>query len=304
MSDTICIYHGNCADGFGAAWSVRHALGDDVEYYPGVYQQDPPDVTGKHVILVDFSYKKPVLDAMNKVAKSMLILDHHKSAAEDLAAYAPPLMGYGEDNWDTHKRDYAGYATSDVEPQTPRAKFDMEKSGAMLAWEFFNPRKPAPSLIEVIQDRDLWKFEIPGTREMQAALFSYPYDFEVWDHLMQRDLGELFSEGVALERKHFKDIKEFIRVAARRMTIAGHDVPCLNAPYFWSSDAGHIMAQGEPFAACYWDTPTGRVFSLRSADDGEDVSAVAVQYGGGGHKAAAGFQVPHGHDICKPDNYN
>lgn len=81
------------------------------------------------------------------------------------------------------------------------------------------------------------------------------------------------------------------------MVIDGFDVPVANLPYTLSSDAGHLMAQGEPFAACYWDTPAGRVFSLRSSDAGEDVSAVAKTYGGGGHRNAAGFQVPHSHTL-------
>ena len=59
---TLCIYHGNCADGFGAAWAIRHALGDTVEFMAGVYQQEPPDVAGRDVILVDFSYKAAVIE--------------------------------------------------------------------------------------------------------------------------------------------------------------------------------------------------------------------------------------------------
>ncbi len=78
------------------------------------------------------------------------------------------------------------------------------------------------------------------------------------------------------------------------MTIGGWDVPVANLPYTMSSDAGHRLAQGEPFAACYWDTPNGRVFSLRSTDDGLDVSAIAKQYGGGGHEHAAGFRLAPG----------
>jgi oligoribonuclease NrnB/cAMP/cGMP phosphodiesterase (DHH superfamily) len=57
-------------------------------------------------------------------------------------------------------------------------------------------------------------------------------------------------------------------------------------------DAGHIMGKGEPFAACYWDTPGWRVFSLRSEDGAQDVSEVAAKFGGGGHKHAAGFKLP------------
>lgn len=283
---TLCIYHGNCADGFGAAWAVRKALGDDVEFYPGVHQQDPPDVKGRNVIMVDFSYKRPVIEKMATQAKSILILDHHKSAAEDLAGFPNPpadlfdrVSGLPFKGWIPNSGVYA--------------EFDMNRSGAGMAWDHFCGGE-RPALINHIEDRDLWRFKLEGTREIQAALFSYPYDFEVWDKLMEMDPQQLRKDGEAIERKHFKDIREFIGAAQRRMVIAGIDVPALNAPYFWSSDAGHIMSEGEPFAACYWDTPSGRVFSLRSGENGEDVSAIAKTYGGGGHRNAAGFSMPIG----------
>lgn len=276
MSKKLCIYHGNCADGFGAAWVVRLAYGaDNVEFHPGVYQDPPPNVEGREVIIVDFSYKRPIMERICEDAATVLVLDHHKSAMEDLA---------GLEEWAV----LAGM------PGQVDVYFDMTRSGAMMAWNHFF-EGPAPKLIQHIQDRDLWKFDLPGTREIQAAVFSYPYDFDVWDKLMNsfNDAWEtpLFNEGAAIERKHFKDIHEFIKAAAYRMEIAGHDVPVLNAPYFWSSDAGHIMGKGEPFAACYWDTPDGRVFSLRSDENGLDVSEIAKQFGGGGHKHAAGYRV-------------
>ena len=282
----LCIYHGNCADGFGAAWAVWHALGDGVDFHAGTYQNPPPDVTGRSVIMVDFSYKREVLEAMADTARAILILDHHKSAAEDLEPYTRlPWDSSGiAEEWDRAKAEGKGYIV---------AQFDMNRSGSGMAWDFFNSSKPRPHLISHIEDRDLWRFKLDGTREIQAAVFSYPYEFEVWDNLMAMDPQQLRSDGAAIERKHFKDIREFIEAAGHRMEIAGHDVPALNAPYFWSSDAGHIMAQGEPFAACYWDTADGRVFSLRSADDGLDVSEIAKQFGGGGHKHAAGYMVRH-----------
>lgn len=33
--------------------------------------------------------------------------------------------------------------------------------------------------------------------------------------------------------------------------------------------------------------------------DGVDVSEIAKQYGGGGHRNAAGFQIPYGHELTK-----
>ena len=56
----LCIYHHNCADGFTAAWVVKKAFGN-VDFHPGKYNEPPPDVTGRDVIIVDFSYKYDVL---------------------------------------------------------------------------------------------------------------------------------------------------------------------------------------------------------------------------------------------------
>jgi oligoribonuclease NrnB/cAMP/cGMP phosphodiesterase (DHH superfamily) len=266
----ICIYHGNCADGFGAAWVVRRAykvLEEPyrAEFHAGVYQQPPPDVTGREVIMVDFSYKRPVLLEMAEKARSILIIDHHKTAAEDLVDL----------------------------PENVRTVFDMEHSGAMLTWLEYFPRERVPRLIEHIEDRDLWRFNMSGTREIQANVFSHPYDFAVWDELMESRMDDLLAEGRAIERKHFKDIRELLPVVTRRMVIGGHNVPIANLPYIHVSDAAHELAKGEPFAGCYWDTPKGRVFGLRSSEDGLDVSEIAKQYGGGGHKHAAGFTVSY-----------
>ena len=267
----LCIYHGNCLDGYGAAWAVRHALGENVEFYKGIHQQPPPEVNGQDVFLVDFSYKKEVLEDMLKTAASITILDHHVSAEEDLSE----LLKVGK----------------------IKGLFDMNKSGAMLAWQWFNSDQQPPVLIKHIQDRDLWLFKLDGTREINAALSSYPFDFKVWDKLMASNKDELEAlkrDGEAIERKLKKDIKELLASGVRRMVIAGYDVPVLNASSAYVSDAGHIMSDGEAFAACYWDHPDGRSFSLRSSENGIDVAEVAKIYGGGGHKKAAGFTVQIG----------
>ncbi len=258
----LCIYHGNCADGFTAAWVVRKALGEDVQFHHGVYQDHPPDVEGRDVYLVDFSYKRSVLEVLREQAASVTILDHHQTAEADL-------------------KDLPGI----------HAVFDLNRSGARITWDYFFPNIAPPALLLHIEDRDLWRFAIRKTREIQAAVFAYPYDFKTWDYLMSADLQQLAVEGEAIERKHFKDIRELIGVVTRRMTIGGYNVSVANLPYTLTSDAGHILAKDEPFAGCYWDTPQGRVFSLRSTDGGVDVAEVAKQYGGGGHRHASGFRL-------------
>lgn len=289
MSKPLCIYHGNCADGFGAAWAVRKALGD-IDFHAGIYQNPPPDVTGRDVVMVDFSYKRPVLLAMAEQARTILILDHHKTAAEDLAGFPAPPATY-----DDFIFNCTGIA----------AEFDMNRSGATMAWDFFHDTT-RPKLIETIEDRDLWRFKLPKTREIQASVFSYPYDFDVWDRLMETEQSELAVEGEAIERKHHKDIAELLTVTTRKFKIkAPHPdgmvggivelpIELANLPYTLTSDAGHALAKRSHhgIGGCYWDTPEGRVFSLRATETGLDVSAIAKLYGGGGHKAASGFRVP------------
>ncbi len=262
----LCIYHADCADGFSAAWVVNKYFNGEVDFYRGVYQDTPPDVRGRKLVyLVDFSYKRNVMTEIINEAVSVTVLDHHKSAMEDLAGLKG-LLGV----------------------------FDMNKCGARVTWEYFYGDTPPPKLLDHVEDRDLWRFKLNGTREIQANVFSYPYTFETWDSLMSADVEELRRDGAAIERKHFKDIHELLPRVTRRMNIGGYSVPVANLPYIYSSDAGHELAKGEPFAACYWDTPSGRQFSLRSEGyDAVDVSQIAALYGGGGHRGAAGFKVSY-----------
>ena len=286
MQRPLVIYHGNCAYGFSAAWCFWRKYGTGADYVAGVYQQDPPDVTGRDVYLVDFSYKRPVVARMMEQANCVALIDHHKTAMEDLqplfAEYETDALAYGTDK---------------------RAIWycDLNRSGATLAWDYLFPGEDRPLLLGHVEDRDLWRFKLAGTREIQAFVFSHEYSFELWDKLMSADQVELLkmtAAGAAIERKHHKDVAELVAVCKRRMVIGAYDVPVASLPYTLVSDAAHLMAQGEPFAACYWDTAEGRVFGLRATDDGVDVSDVAKQYGGGGHAKAAGFKVPRGHSLA------
>lgn len=303
----LCIYHGNCADGFTAAWAVWKRFGDLFDYHAGVYQDAPPDVTNRDVVLVDFSYKREVMRSLRGhgkgKARSVLVLDHHKSAAEDLSLqegnFCVDISKWtGPLTWERHMQNAI---QDDMEGahDSVYCLFDMERSGAGIAWDFFHPDTPRPGLVNYVEDRDLWRFRLTGSREVNAYVFATRYVFVEWDHLerLTRDhiaLQNVIDMGGAIEMKHHKDVAELVAAMKRRMNIGGHEVWAANLPYTLTSDAGNLMAQGEPFAACYWDTPEGRVFSLRSTPDGLDVSVIAAAYGGGGHKNASGFRLPHG----------
>jgi oligoribonuclease NrnB/cAMP/cGMP phosphodiesterase (DHH superfamily) len=207
VSKPICIYHGNCADGFGAAWVFKRWADREFDFHAGVYQNDPPDVTGRDVYLVDFSYKRAVVEQMRERCNRLVLIDHHKTAIDDLA----PL----------------------IESKAIESLVSLDHSGAVLAWKWFHGHLDGemPALLRHIEDRDLWRFALHRTREIQANVFSYPYDFDVWDKLMEADPQKLADEGAAIERKHFKDIAELVKVVTREFTIGGHTVrkPALHA---------------------------------------------------------------------------
>lgn len=271
----LVIYHDNCLDGFAAAWAAWKSY-PAAEFVPATHGKAPPDVTGRAVIIVDFSYPRGTLLEMAAAALDILIIDHHKTAAEALAA---PL------------------------PKNVTTVFDMDFSGCVLAWKA-SSSLPAPPLLLHIQDRDLWQFKMEGTREIAAALGAAERSFAHWDDLIanwDERREQLLAIGRAILARDEAIMSPMLAGGGRGLAIGGFVVPAINAPAFLASELGNRLAQGNPFAAVYHDTALLRVFSLRSTDDGEDVSAIAKQYGGGGHRNAAGFNVPLGHPLAYGD---
>lgn len=280
----LVIYHGGCADGFTSAWIARKFLLEDnsipadayIEYFPGVYQNPPPDCKDTMVYILDFSYSLDVMQKIVEEAHSVIMCDHHASAFPTFCAL--------KDSWAEDK--FGGIFDNSG-----------EYSGAYLTWEWFFPSVPMPKFVQIISDRDVWKFKLPETRNVMANIFSYEYTWENWDRLhemcgMEIGLNILRDSGAAIERKHHKDIAELVAENKYKCQIDDTEVWVCNLPKTLTSDAGHLMCgEDKTFAACYWDTPEGRVFSLRSRADGMDVSKVAKKFGGGGHKNAAGFRI-------------
>lgn len=270
----LCIYHAPCIDGFGAAYAMWLAH-PDTEFHPAKHGDSPPDVTGRDVYILDFSYPAAVMQEMAEDAASLWVLDHHLTAQADLE----PLLEAG----------------------ILEGEFDLTRSGAGMAWDHFLPGHGRPALIDLIEDRDLWQFTYgASTREFHALVSSHPYDFDTWDELRAAlDIrpDDTLAEGRAILRKFNKDLDELLQVTTREIMIDGMSVPAANLPYIYASEAGHRLCQGlNTFAAVYYDEPDQRYVSLRSDRDvGMDVSAIAKKFGGGGHKNAAGFRIYHEH---------
>lgn len=268
LSKALVLYHGACADGFCAAWAAHKAMGDSAEYLPVHYGQPASDVRGRDVYLLDFSYKRPVMRELLSQSSGVTVLDHHKTASAELA-------GLTADNL--------------------HVTFDMGKSGGRLAWEYFHPNEPAPWLVDYTEDRDLWRWVLPDSREVNAALASHPHDFATWGRLAQLrpsyvpEWDDFVNEGVAILRYQSQQVEGAVKNAVE-IDLDGHKVLCVNCTHLTSEIAGRL-AEGRPFGAAYFIRSDGRKqWSLRSRDGGLDVSEIARRHGGGGHRNAAGFE--------------
>lgn len=260
------LYHGNCSDGFTAAWVAHKSLGDEVAYIPVNYGQDPPEMESQsEVYILDFSYPRRVLLDLASQHSRVRVEDHHKTAQADL------------ENLDF-------------------CHFDMEHSGAALAWNYFNTRGPG-RLVLYVEDRDLWRFDLPHSREISAFIGSFPFRFDVWDSLdneLQMDFGVCKREGAAILRAKIQAV-EAMAQHVQWAVLGGYRVPVANATVHFS-EVGERLCElhpDAPFAAYYLDRADGkRQWGLRGRTGGVDVSAVAERYGGGGHAAASGFTTP------------
>lgn len=281
----IIIYHSPCSDGFAAAWACWKKWGDSPEYFPTNYGKPPPDVAGKHVLIVDFSYKRAVLREMGLDARSIIVLDHHETAQAELAEWIVEGDLFAEDDPLRIVRrndDHIG--------QPIAAQFDMNRSGARMAWDFCHS-EDAPQLIKLVEDRDLWRFQYGATKPFALMLKTVAERFDTWDSLNQTMTEERMMEAYGMVR--YQDyLVDRIAAKAHWVERGGVSFLAVNCPAELSSEVGNKILLNNlktPFAATWNDGETHRGWSLRSTNDRTNVADFASGYGGGGHRNAAGF---------------
>jgi oligoribonuclease NrnB/cAMP/cGMP phosphodiesterase (DHH superfamily) len=266
----LVIYHDCCDDGFCAAWVAWKRFGKNAEFLPSFYGAPAPDVSGRTIYILDFSYPRAEMRRLIASGNHVVLLDHHKSAMQDLAC----------------DQDEFGRPGVDF-----RLEFDMERSGAMMAWDYFFPGAEAPMLVRYVEDRDLWRRRLPGVDEFTMGLRSYPRSFELWNRI---DPDELIAEGTPILRFVRRHVEQLCS-HAYSWRIDRHTVPMANSPYAFAGEVAARLSENAPFGAAYYDTLSHRVFTLGSyGPDGIDVSEIARRFGGGGHAQSAGFRLPRG----------
>lgn len=293
---TTVFYHADCLDGFGAAYAAWRRFGADADYRPMHYGNDwtPADVAHRDVYVLDFSFPPAVLKEIARRARSVTQIDHHASARAD---WAPQLAAAAGSSLARHAEGALAVL------------FDLDKSGARLAWEFFHPGTPVPAALLHVEDQDLWRFRLPGTRAFCRALRLRPFDFAEWQRLV--DVAEapeaapfraLLVEGEAIER--------FLAIEVSRLAASGLvgtvrlpqpgdpgaapvEGLAINANAVFASDLGGALAERSGTFGLIWhlDADGWVKASLRGCNR-LDMAALARQFGGGGHPNAAGFRLP------------
>ena len=268
----LILYHGrNCPDGFGAALAAWLYYGDSAEYKGldhGDVQtlDDLPPVAGRAVYILDFSFSEDILRDIDERAAKLVMLDHHKSAAEKLTGFAC---------------------------RCGVVHFDMSKSGARLAWEFFHPDAPVPPLLQYVEDRDIWKWEFAESAGFLSALDMETQSFARWHEIATftpEQLTQFMARGAAMDEKYRK-LAADIAEGAQPLVFNGIAGLMVNAPGMFHSLVGDILsAQSGTFALMWSAGDKGVKAGLRSQRN-FDCIPLAESMGGGGHAQACGFKM-------------
>lgn len=311
---TTVIYHADCLDGFGAAYAAACKLGLQCHFRPMHHGQpwEMGEIAGHQVFILDFSFSRETLEAMAKVAASVIQIDHHGTARKPWAALL--------------KDDGSGLESYQHDKLPLQLIFDLNKSGARLGWEYFHPGQPLPLALQHIEDQDLWRFALPGTRAFCHALRLQPFDLAHWSALLAEiDTREtdryqqMLIEGQAIKQFFNKEIdllanSHLVMPARLRgepidaLQAVRHGQPviskenqswhalsgvAINANGLFASELGNRLAEKHGSFALIWQLAGDgdAKVSLRSKG-ALDVASIASRYGGGGHPNAAGFRMP------------
>lgn len=285
----VCLYHGNCPDGFGAAWAY-YKVNPNAKFIPVFHDNQyiiPTEVHDKNVLIVDFCYPAKTLLLLMDIAKTIFILDHHVSGMQKI-----------EELLDSLPSDPASYFNSapvmECRIKNITAYFDTTASGALLCWQKFHANTHIPWLIMYLSDNDLNENKLADSLPIAANIKSWSYTFSNYDLLATMIEKEYFSfvkGGEAILHKQDKDVEELFN-NRRKVTIGEYSVWVCNVPYTLAHPMAMKLAQYGAFGATYYENSKGEyVYSLRSFPHQINVADIAKIYGGGGHPHASSFTV-------------
>ena len=263
----VVLYHNDCTDGFSAAWAAWKRFGNKADYI-GINPGTAPiyGLKDKDIYMVDLIYPVQYLNELIATNKKFVAIDHHFS------------------NQDAFKLVKDGL-------------FDLNHSGAVLAWKYFNPKTKVPKLLKYIEDMDLWKFEIPGTKEIISYLDTVDFDFKKWNEAVtgaenKSKYNEYLKKGAVILKYQDRLIRNIIANQAVLVNFFGYKAYAVNSAVFNSQIANILYEQLPPIGIVWAQENDGNVHVSLRSDGTADVSRLAAKFkGGGGHKKSAGFYI-------------
>lgn len=330
----LAITHGpGCMDGAGSSWVIhnyyKNQCTDTVDYNVVHFRVDPgkafetisakfnnvePGFFAK-VISCDVGYSGKDMKMLIDMFPDIVIIDHHLSSLRDIAVF------YNQHN--DKKIDTTNVATiAASEPfLPPNYMYNNDESGATLAWQYFYGTTPAPMTLQYIKDRDIWKFELPDSKEMTTGIFemlsSNPETWDTWDafisdetkHLAQAlDIGRVIC---CLNTRRIMELStKFSRfnytidnktLKGAHLNTAEHISDLGNYVVNMKDDEGKYLYD---FAVLWRYNERDDIYncSLRSRND-VDVSVICKKYGGGGHSSAAGMSINNIFELVNPKKF-
>lgn len=287
-------YHGGCNDGWLSAYAAHYLInkyrGRQVDLVSMTYGAPIPPIT-RPTLFVDWCPPIEWLKTQDQV-DLIGIIDHHQTAE--------PAIKYWQD-------------------RGGKVVFDVHHSAARLTWEQYyvnvNPDGVyCPWEVAYVEDRDLWRFQLDHSREINAYLATVPHTVAAWSAIALLSSERLPSLVLDAARGAYAAINEYVAKTAAQGFVATIDdimMPIVNATYQHGSEVAEELMRvtGDHVAAYFFQRQDGKwQYGFRSAPH-FDCSVIAKKYGGGGHKNAAGCQVDapiHVHrssDLSYGDNF-
>lgn len=261
------IYHKNCSDGFGAAWAAYEMLGNKCTYIAMNYddKEIAYELKNRTIAVLDFSFTEEEISKIESNNNKMIIIDHHKTALK----------------------------IKDLN----NVILNINKSGAILAWEYFHPTKDPPTFLKYIQDRDLWEWKLENSHEFSIAFQNVPKNFYEYSKYKDvKEIRKLIKTGSAL-RDYQKELIKSIGNKAATVNWKGVTIKLVNSPIL-QSEIGDYLSSEETVALIYYKNhETNKIIGSLRSKGNLDVSSIAENFGGGGHKNAAGFTLKIDDDI-------
>lgn len=280
------VYHDPCVDGFSSAyiaWQylvyLNLALPEEIKLIPATYQDELNTIAKARdcdsLYIVDFSLPPEYLEVLSEGHVNIRMFDHHKTAID---AYTKGTkIEYRNVKGHIRLQDNINFF------------YDLEECGASLIYKTLYNTTHLPTWVSYVKDRDLWIKALPHTDEIAAVMQMLPKTIEAYSGVI-KELESNFPT-VANGGEAILAYKAFLVDAACEravpITLAGKEGLVTDSEYALASEIGNKLATQ---SGTYGVLRCGDNYSLRSVGD-YDVSEIAKEFGGGGHKNAAGFTL-------------